>query len=438
MRFGMNRNRWIALGAAVALVVVLIAMRTRGGAKTEYFTDRVARGDIRDVVDLTATINPVKTVQVGSQVSGTIAKLYVDFNSQVHNGEIVALIDQSLFKGAVEQAQAGLEAARANVAAAQANLEQAKAHLVQAKDDYDRNGPLAAKDYVTQSALVLSKSTYEMAKAAVGAADAAVTQAKAQVTQAVAAVAVAQTNLDYTVIRSPVDGVVVARNVDVGQTVAASLQAPTIFTIAQDLTKMQLYAKTDESDVGRVRVHQGVTFKVDAFPKETFTGVVNEIRMNATTVQNVVTYDAIIDLNNPELKLLPGMTAYVTVPVASVTNVIEVPNSALRFHPSLPPNELQALYAKYGIPKGEAAPPVGDTPQAQPAGTGEGRPRISDAEQGVIWKLHADNSLEPVRVALGITDHAHTQTLAVLGGTLQVGDEIITGAPVAQGQPRGR
>jgi HlyD family secretion protein len=434
MRYGMNRNRWIAVGAAAALVVVLIAMRTRGGAKAEYFTDRVARGDIQDVVDLTATINPVKTVQVGSQVSGTIAKLYVDFNSQVHTGEIVALIDQSLFKGALEQAQAGLEAARANVAAAEANLEQAKAHLVQAKDDYDRNGPLAAKDYVTQSALVLSKSTYEMAKAAVGAADAAVTQAKAQVTQAVAAVAVAQTNLDYTVIRSPVNGVVVARNVDVGQTVAASLQAPTIFTIAQDLTRMQLYAKTDESDVGRVRVHQGVTFKVDAFPKETFTGVVNEIRMNATTVQNVVTYDAIIDLENPELKLLPGMTAYVTVPVASVTNVIEVPNSALRFHPSLAPDELRTLYAKYGIHEDSAKPPVGDAPQMRPAST-DSRPRVRDAEQGVIWKRHADNTLEPVRIALGITDHAHTQALAVLGGSLQVGDEIITGAPVTQVQP---
>jgi HlyD family secretion protein len=433
----MNRNRWIAVGAVVALLVVLIAMRARGGAKAEYFTARIERGNIHDVVDLTATINPVKTVLVGSQVSGTIAKLYVDFNSRVHAGETIALIDQSLFKGALEQAQAGLAAARANVMAAQANREQAKAKLVQTKDDYDRNGPLAAKDYVTQQALVLSKSNYEVARAAVGAADASVVQAQAQVTQAVAAVTVAQTNLDYTVIRSPVDGVVVARNVDVGQTVAASLQAPTIFTIAQDLTKMQLYAKTDESDVGRVRVHQDVTFKVDAFPKQTFTGVVNEIRMNATTVQNVVTYDAIIDLDNPELKLLPGMTAYVTVPVASVVNVIAVPNSALRFHPALPPNEVSALYTKYGIREDAPTPPVGDAPPSRPAST-EGRPRPTDAEQGVIWKRHPDNSLEPVRIALGITDHAHTQALAVLGGSLQVGDEVITGAPVAQGQPRGR
>lgn len=419
----MSKSRWIAAGAALVLILVFIVIGARGGPKAEYFTAKVQRGDIHDVVDLTATINPVKTIQVGSQVSGTIAKLYVDFNSRVHPGETVALIDQSLFKGALEQATAALEAARANVAAAEA-------HLAQAKDDYDRNGPLAQKDYVTQQALVLSKSNYEMAKAAVD-------QAKAQVTQAVAAVGVAQTNLDYTVIRSPVEGVVVSRNVDVGQTVAASLQAPTIFTIAQDLSKMQLYAKTDESDVGRVRVHQDVTFKVDAFPKETFTGVVNEIRMNATTVQNVVTYDAIIDLDNPELKLLPGMTAYVTVPVASVTNVIEIPNSALRFHPALPADQLRALYAKYGLRDTDVTPPVGDAPLRRDSSSGR-RPRATDAEQGVIWKLRGDNSLEPVRVALGITDHAHTEALAVLGGTLSVGDEVITGAPVNQGQPRGR
>jgi HlyD family secretion protein len=437
MRYGMNKKVWFAGGGAV-LVLGLIVLGARRSAPAPYFTARIETGDIKDAVDLTAIVNAVKTVQVGSQISGTIAKLYVDFNSRVHSGEIVAQIDPALFQGALDQAAAALEAAKANVTAAQANLEQAKARLVQTKDDYDRNGPLAQKDYVTQSALVLSKSNYDVAKAAVGAADAAVVQAQAQVTQAAAAVAVAKTNLDYCVIRSPIDGVVVARNVDVGQTVAASLQAPTIFTIAQDLTKMQLYAKTDESDVGRVRVHQAVSFKVDAFPKETFTGTVSEIRMNATTVQNVVTYDAIIDFENPELKLFPGMTAYVSVPVASVKNVIMVPNSALRFHPSMPPNELQALYTKYGIPDGGGAPPVGDTPQVQPTSTGEGRPRISDAEQGVIWKLHADNSLEPVRVALGITDHAHTQTLAVLGGTLHVGDEIITGAPVASGQPRGR
>jgi len=186
MRYGMNKKVWFAGGGAV-LVLGLIVLGARRSAPAPYFTARIETGDIKDAVDLTAIVNAVKTVQVGSQISGTIAKLYVDFNSRVHSGEIVAQIDPALFQGALDQAAAALEAAKANVTAAQANLEQAKARLVQTKDDYDRNGPLAQKDYVTQSALVLSKSNYDVAKAAVGAADAAVVQAQAQVTQAAAA-----------------------------------------------------------------------------------------------------------------------------------------------------------------------------------------------------------------------------------------------------------
>ena len=188
---------------------------------------------------------------------------------------------------------------------------------------------------MSQQQLDLAKSNYDSANAAVEAADANVTQAQAQVSQKDAAVAVAQTNLDYTVIRSPIDGTVVARNVDVGQTVAASLQAPTIFTIAQDLTKMWVYAKTDESDVGNIKMGKPVSFKVDAFPKDTFHGVVSQVRMNATTVQSVVTYDTIIEFANPELKLFPGMTAYVTIPVATVKNAMKLPNTALRYKPPM-------------------------------------------------------------------------------------------------------
>jgi HlyD family secretion protein len=178
-----------------------------------------------------------------------------------------------------------------------------------------------------------------------------------------------------------------------------------------------------------------VTFKVDAFPKETFKGVVSEIRMNATTVQNVVTYDAIIDFENPELKLFPGMTAYVTIPVASVENVLKVPNSALRFHPALSAQDVKALYARYGITEQGAAPPIGDTPATTRPARSESRPRVTDVEQSVIWKRNPDNSIEPVRIALGITDHASTQAVAVLGGSLHVGDEVITGAAVSQAQP---
>jgi HlyD family secretion protein len=241
-------------------------------------------------------------------------------------------------------------------------------------------------------------------------------------------VAVARTNLAYTTIRSPIDGIVVARNVDVGQTVAASLQAPTIFNIAQDLTKMQLYAKTDESDVGRIKLGQDVTFKVDAYPKDIFHGTVSQKRMNATTVQNVVTYDTIIDFNNGELKLFPGMTAYVTIPVAAVTNSLKVPNTALRFRPVLPPAEFRALYAKYGI--GE------ESKEAPPSDVETSPPRAGARETAVVWKLRADKTLEPVQIAIGITDHAYTDVAAVVKGELKADDNIVT-ASVESRTPQG-
>ena len=324
------RAKWVLLAGAVAAAAFLVVLGLNHTPQIQNFTAKVERGDIHDVVEATGTINAVITVQVGSQVSGTISKLFVDFNSRVHKGDLVALIDPALFKGAVEQATADLENARANLVAARANLEKAQAGLVQTKADYDRTIGLTKDGVLSQQQLDLAKANYDSATAAVGGARANVTQAEAQVSQKEAALAVAQTKLNYTVIRSPIDGTVVARNVDVGQTVAASLQAPTIFTIAQDLKKMQVYAKTDESDVGNIKVGKEVTFKVDAFPKETFRGVVSQVRMNATTVQNVVTYDTIIDFANPELKLFPGMTAYVTIPVATVQNVLKLPNTALR------------------------------------------------------------------------------------------------------------
>jgi len=256
-----------------------------------------------------------------------------------------------LFHGALLQATADLENAKANLEAARANLEKARAGLVQTKADYDRAVGLTRDGVMSQQQLDLAKSNYDAANASVGAAAANITQAEAQINQKKAAVTVAQTNLDYTVIRSPIDGTVVARNVDVGQTVAASLQAPTIFTIAQDLTKMWVYAKTDESDVDNIKVGKQVTFKVDALPKQTFQGVVSQIRMNPTTVQSVVTYDTIIEFANPELKLFPGMTAYVTIPVATAQNVLKLPNTALRYKPPMAAEEVLALYKRYGSRK---------------------------------------------------------------------------------------
>src|SRR2546427_4218536 len=395
-----TKTRWLILACLVTLAGLFVVFGLNRNSQVQHFTAKVERGEIHDVVEATGTINAVITVQVGSEVSGTIAKLNVDFNSRVHKGDVVALIDPALFKGALLQATADLENAKANLVAARANLEKAKASLVQTKADYDRTAGLFKDGILSQQQLDLAKANYDSANATVGGAVANVAEAGAHVSQKEAALAVAQTNLNYTVIRSPIDGTVVARNVDVGQTVAASLQAPTIFTIAQDLTKMQVYAKTDESDVGNIKVGKEVTFKVDAFPKETFRGMVSQVRMNATTVQNVVTYDTIVDFANPDLKLFPGMTAYVTIPVATVQNVLKLPNTALRYKPPMEPEEVLALYRRYGMEGGDrksASDAAAAAEAPQTADGGQNRPRASRSNTAIVWKLHADNSMEPVK-----------------------------------------
>lgn len=430
------RRRWFLPAGLAAAAGLYAVVSTSQHVKAQHFTARVERGDIADVVEATGTINAVVTVQVGSQVSGSIAKLNVDFNSRVHRGDVVALIDPALFQGAVSQAAADLDNAKANVIAARANLDRARAISLQAKADYDRTAELAKSKLASQQQLDLAKATSDSEASAVGAAAANVTQAEAQASQKAAALAVAQTNLNYTVIRSPIDGTVVARNVELGQTVAASLQAPTIFTIAQDLTKMLVYTKTDESDVGNIRVGEAVTFKVDAFPKDTFRGRVRQVRMNPTTIQNVVTYDTIIEFENSDLRLFPGMTAYVTIPVATVRNVLKVPNTALRYRPPMSPEEVRALYAQHGIE--EPAPRQGSE------GTGSAGPKPSDgppvsgraaATEAVVWK--PSGGMEPIKISLGITDHAFTQVTGVLKGVLKEGDDLIVRSIVSKSQAPG-
>jgi HlyD family secretion protein len=422
-----TKSKWLVLAGLLAVIGLVAAFGLNRGGAVQHFTAKVERGEIDDVVEATGTINAVITVQVGSQVSGTIAKLNVDFNSRVHKGEVVALIDPALFQGALLQATADLQNAKANLAAARANLEKARAGAVQTKADYSRTVALSKEGVMSEQQLDLAKANFDSANAAVNGAVANITQAEAQVTQKAAAVSVAQTNLNYTVIRSPIDGTVVARNVDVGQTVAASLQAPTIFTIAQDLTKMWVYAKTDESDVGNIKVGKPVTFKVDAFPKDTFRGVVNQVRMNATMVQSVVTYDTIIEFANPDLKLFPGMTAYVTIPVDTVQNVVKVPNTALRYKPSMPAEQILEIYKQYGIEGGErnAADAAGAVSAAQAAPGNPGAARALKADSAIVWKLHLDNTLEPVKISIGITDHAYTEMRAVLKGELKPGDDVV-------------
>ncbi len=448
-----KRHRIIAgLTVAILLAVGLFgAFSTKGDNKSQYFTTKVEHGDIREVVEATGTINAVITVQVGSQVSGTIAKLNADFNSRVKKGQIIAQIDPSLFQGSLLQATSDLANAQANLVAARANLEKAQATANQAKADYERNKGLAAEGVFSPQQLDLARANADTAVASVSAAQAQITQAQAQVKQKEAAVEVAQTNLNYTTIHAPIDGTVIARNVDVGQTVAASLQAPTLFTIAQDLTKMQVYANTDESDVGTIRPGQIVTFKVDAFPKDTFTGRVDQIRMNATVVQNVVTYNTVVNFDNPDLKLYPGMTAYVTIPVAAATNILKIPNGALRYKPDMKADEIRALYKKYGVDSGgttraasgDKAAATGATGrQARAAGEGnagggggqdntEAQTRGPRMDVAIVWKLRPDKTLEPVRVRTGITDHTVTEVVQVLNGELSDGDNVITGSMAA-------
>lgn len=411
------KNKYLIIGVLLAGISLLTAFKFETNKAPQYFTEKVQKGDIQDVVQATGTINAVTTVQVGSEVSGTIEKLSADFNSHVTKDQVVAQIEPSLFQGALLQAKANLADAQANLLAAKANLAKAQAAAVQANQDYGRNLSLANDGVIPAQQLDAAKATLDADNAAVGAAQAQVTQAAAQVQQNSAAVTVAQTNLDHTIIKSPIDGTVIARSVDVGQTVAASLQAPTLFTIAQDLTKMQVYVSTDESDVGSIHAGQKVNFKVDAFPTQTFTGTVSEVRLNATAVQNVVTYTTIVDFDNPDLKLFPGMTAYVSIPVASANNVVKVPNGALRYTPDLTAQQIAALDQKAGINN---------------AARGRKGAQSQDQTTAVVWKLDGNKQLQPVQIKLGITDHTTTEVAQVMNGSLNQGDQVVTGAASAK------
>ncbi len=456
------KSKWFILGVVALAVVLFAAFGMSRKDKTQYFTSAADKGDIRQVVEATGTINAVTTVQVGSQVSGTIWKLYADFNSHVKQGQLIARIEPSLFEGAVSQAKADLANAQANLAAAKAAMAKAKATQAQTKADYDRSAGLTKQGIFSQQQFDLAKANAEAADAEVNATQAQVGQAGAQVQQKQAALDVANTNLQHTFIYAPIDGTVTNRAVDIGQTVAASFQAPVLFTIAQDLTKMQVYAKTDESDIGQIRTGQKVTFRVDAFPRDTFNGTVTQVRMNPTTVQNVVTYDSVIDFDNPDLKLFPGMTAYITIPVATAQNVLRVPNAALRYKPEMTTEELRALLQKNGIDFGvrQAAGSAGGQqggapPAAQGSGgsqnansqTGAGqRYRAGQGESGqpggggahgggggamdraIVWKLTATNQLVPVQIKTGITDHTVTEVAQVLKGELADGEQLVTGS----------
>ena len=293
---------------------------TRPEKEPEVRTGQVSRGDIVDVVAATGTLEAVTTVQVGTQVGGIIQELYADFNSIVRKGQVIARLDPTLLDTNIEQQ-------RANVTRSEADLDRLKVALADAQQKLDRAKALFEKNLLPRTDLETAQVNVQSAQAQIKSSEAGLVQAKSQLNTA-------EVNRAHTVITAPIDGIVISRAVEPGQTVNAGMSAPTLFILAADLTKMQVNANIDEADVGRMRPGQVVSFRVDAFPNETFTGAVEQVRLQPTTVQNVVTYQTVINVPNQQLKLKPGMTANVTIEVSRKTNVLRVPAAALRFRPT--------------------------------------------------------------------------------------------------------
>jgi HlyD family secretion protein len=306
----------------------------RAGPEIGAVTSPITRGDIVDAVSTTGTPAPVTTVQIGSQVSGNISYLGADFNSIVKQGQIIARLDPSLLQAQLEQSRANVLRSQADVAQSEANLARARVTLLDAQQKNARAKLLDAKGLAPQADIDAAKIAVDSAQSSLQSAEAALNSAKASVGQSQANFNQAQVNLEHTIITSPVDGIVTQRSVDVGQTVAASMQAPTLFVIAVDLTKLQVSANIDEADIGRIRPGQRATFRVDAYPTDTFEGTVAQVRLQPVVVQNVTTYATIIDAPNSELKLRPGMTATLRVEVSQKSDVLRVPSAALRFRPT--------------------------------------------------------------------------------------------------------
>ena len=375
-------------GMVLVLVVVTAAavawwlMPHKPDEENRYGTEVLERGTITQTVSANGTLNPVRLVNVGSQVSGIVKKLYVDFNDYVKAGQILLEIDQSLIRAQLQQSEA-------NVASAKATLE-----LAQSNESRMRT--LLAQEYVSRQELEQATQ--------------ALKQAQAQVTVAQAQAVRDRANLAYTVIRSPVSGVVVSREVDVGQTVAASLQTPTLFKIAQDLAHMQIDSNYAEADIGKIRVGQPATFRVDAFPDRNFRGQVRQVRLNPTTQQNVVTYNVVISVDNPDKVLMPGMTAYVNITLAQRDEVLLVPNAALRFRPSAGD---KGAKSKRAIEKNGSEKPSPD----KAGGKGKG-----DASTMATMYVLEDGQPKPVRIGLGITDNRMTE---VVSGELKEGAAVI-------------
>ena len=451
-------------GAAVATVFLW----GRNASANDYITAKVERGTVEVKVSATGTVQAVTTVQVGSQVSGTVSFLGADFNSEVKKNQVVARLDPAILQAQVENAKASVLNAEAAVRGAETEITSQKANLSAARANQEvtrvqRDEALALVKRYQESANVISGRDLEgaqaQANAAIGryeqataqiaqnqaaneSAKAKLEQSKAMLTQARAQLDQSNLNLSHTIITSPIDGVVISRSVDVGQTVAASLQAPTLFTIANDLTKMQVLASIDEADVGQIKQGIKADFQVDAYPGETFSGQISQVRLNAQTLQNVVTYSAVIDVANPDLKLRPGMTANITVSTARRDDVLTVPNAALRFNPELSDKQKAELKAKMDARRqqreaerqGQGDAPARD--QAAPGGSGQGRPAAGEGGQRrqgqQIWIL-VEGKLENRFVRTGLTNGRITE---VMGNDINEGDIVVTGQNETNGGNR--
>lgn len=368
----MNKKKWwFVIGIAAVVLVITAWLVFSPGSKTQYKLDRIEKGDIQVLITATGKINPVTKVQVGTQVTGTLSKIYVDFNQKVKKGQVIAQIDPTFLK--------------AQLLEAEANLEKAKAQVDQSKKTSERASELFDRKLISQSEKEEAATNYNLALA--------------QFKQAQAAYHRAEVSLQYTTIISPIDGVVISRNVDVGQTVAASLQAPILFVIANDLSQIQVEATIDEVDIGKVKVGQNVSFFVDAYPDEQFSGTVAQVRLQPIIAQNVVSYEVIIDVSNKENKLLPGMTANLSIIVDTKTGVFKAPNMALRYQPSLSQDQFKTFSDKYGD-------------------------QFDMKNNTILWTLNEQSQLQPIVVKPGITDGNYTE---IREGTVAEGVKVIVG-----------
>ncbi len=412
-------HRGAVVRKAIWIGCVLLVAMAAGGyvyfqgerkVPVRYRTQPVERGSVVSMVTATGTINPVVSVQVGSQVSGMIKSLHADFNSIVKAGDVVAVIDPEPFKARRDQAAANLEISKANLA-------RMRTTLAQEKREVDRLKALHTQNFVSQNEVDLAVTEYQSALAQVDVAD-------AQVKQAQATLSAADLDLKYTVIRSPVNGIVIARNIEVGQTVAASFATPNLFLIALDLTQMQVDTNVSESDIGGIAEGKEAAFTVDAYPGEPFRGTVRQVRNAPINVQNVVTYNVVIGVDNRDLRLKPGMTANVSIVVAKKDDVLTVPNAALRFAPP-----------RKDRPDGGSEAGAGAKPDGVKEGAKEGtkdggaaRPARSGGRGGgaggkKVWRVDPSGDPEPVPVQTGISDGAVTE----FSGDLKEGDQVIVG-----------